>query len=330
MTVVLRIEKINFSDKVRNGSTVRGIDGGGLVALKKHNERQEVNHRLEMKSKQATHIDNSRSHGNRYFKRLGYEEINKLKAKEHRSNSVGAFELVVDFQDLSSAEIEHFDVLEHKTLIEAFIQQQNIGNSFELLSFVYHADEKNPHYHLIFSGWNEQAQAFNFNEVFNPKVEGEPICDEDGNLIHFKHNRGKLKGQYMLDEQGQKIPKKKTERINGAQHLQDDWAAFLKADGQRYRHKKKFSSALHFPKHIWQKFDETTKERVYLVRRMEIERMRLLIEENFKAFDELETLLKNEVFAVMNAAYGVQTTQAVRRAEKGKKTPKYAPIPIQG
>lgn len=309
---------------------MRGIDGGGLVAIKKHNERQEVNHRLEMKSKQATHIDNSRAHGNRYFKRLGYEAINALKAKEHRSNSVGAFELVVDFQDLSTAEMEHFDVLEHKALIGAFIQQQAIGNSFELLSFVYHADEKNPHYHLIFSGWNEQEQAFNFNEVFNPKVEGEPLRDDTGELIYLKHNRGKLKGQYMLDEQGQKILKRQTERFNGVQRLQDDWAEFLKADGERYRHKKKFSSALQFPKHVWRKFDETTKERVYLVRRMETERMRLLKEENYKAFDELETLLKNEVFEVMNAAYGIQTTQAVRRSENGKKTPKYTPKPIQG
>lgn len=325
MTAVLRIQKINFADKRETDGLVRGVDSGGLIALKKHNERQDINVRYEMKSKQATHIDEEQSHRNLFFKRMTFDAIRQLKSKPHRSNSVASFELVFDFQDLNEEEIEGFDVLQHKNMIDEFLKNQVLGTKYELLSYAYHGDEKNPHFHLVFSGWDKDERAFNFNDVFNPKQKGEPLLDENGTPVFVKHNRGKLKGQFQLDEDGQKIQKFNMVRENGTQKLQDAWGDYLQENGNLYQHKKYFTSILHFPNYVWHRFDETTKQRIYLIREMENERMRALKDENFEAVRELETLLKNEVFAVMNISNDIQTDQAIKRHQKRQKTLKFQP-----
>ena len=319
MTAVLRIEKRNFADKKETAGVVKGIDNGGLVALKKHNERTDINVRLEMKRKQATHINEAKSGKNFYFKKLSFNEIKKLKNKEHRNNSVGAFEIIFDFQDLAENDIENFDVFKHKSLIDKFINEHSNISNYKVLSYAYHADEKNPHFHIIYSGWNENSSSFNFNEVFNPKVQGDAMLDKNGSQIYLKHNRGKLRGQAKLDEYGQKIKKYQMLRENGTQKLQDSWATHLRENGNKYTHKKAFTSVLHFTKSVWNRFGENTKQKIYLIREMETERMRAIREENFELVFELETLLKNAVFEVMSIAQDIQTDQAVHRAKKGKK-----------
>jgi len=323
MTAVLRIQKINFGDKQESSKVVRGIQNGGLIALKLHNERKDVNVRLEMKSKQATHIDEARSNKNLYFKELSFSEIIKLKQKEHRNNSVGAFEMVFDFQDLTESEHENFDPIKHKSLIDKFIKEHEKISNFDIISFTYHADEKNNHFHVQFSGWNENSCSFNFNEIFNPKVQGDAMLDKDGNQIYIKHNRGKLRGEYKLDENGEKIKKFQMVRENGTQKLQDTWAVHLKENGNKYTHKKAFTSVLHFSKSVWNKFEENTRKQKYLIREMENERIRAIKEENFELVIELETLLNSAVIEVMNIARDIQTDQAVHRAKKGIKLPNY-------
>ena len=323
MTAVLRLQKINFADKRETDGFVRGIESGGLIALKKHNERLEVNVRCEIKSKQATHIDAKRSHRNHFFKQMSFDAVREIKSKPYRSNSVGSYELVFDFQDLTEDEVENFDVMEHKLMIDAFIKEQEFGSKFELLSYAYHGDEKNPHFHLLFSGWNADERKFNFNDVFNPKRQGEPLLDASGNPVFLRHNRGKLKGEFQLDKSGNKIPKFNMVRENGTQKLQDAWGSFLSEQGNVYQHKKKFSSLLHFPKNIWFRLDETTKKRVYLIRKMETERLRALKEQDMNYLKELDSLLKKEVFAVMGIAYDVQTEQAIQRGKKRHKSLTY-------
>lgn len=321
MTAVLRIQKINFGDKQESSKVVRGIHNGGLVALKKHNERTDINVRLEMKSKQATHIDESNSNKNFYFKEMNFYNIQEIKRKKHRLNSVGAFEMVFDFQDLTEDEIENFDAIKHKSLIDKFIKRHEKISNFKILSYTLHLDEKNPHYHIVFSGWNDSSCSFDFNEVFNPKVQGEEILDKNGNQIYLKHNRGKLRGEYQLDENGEKINKYQMTRENGTQKLQNDWAIHLKENGDKYTHKKAFTSVLHFTKSIWNRFEENTKLKIYFVREMEAERIRAIKEENFELVLELETMLKNEVLEVMSIAQDIQTDQAIHRAKKGEKMP---------
>ena len=319
MTAVLRIEKRNFADTKTKGGLVRGIENGSLIAMKKHNERLEINHHYEMKSKQRTNITDKNSYKNIYFKNMSYEEIKNIKNKPHRSNSVGAFEIVFDFQDLTEGEIKSFDILAHKSLIDEFLQEHSIINKFEVISYVYHADEKNPHFHLIFSGWNEQEQAFNFNDVFNPKKNGESLVDADGNQVYLKHNRGKDKGEFLLDEQGNKQIKYQMSRENGVQYLQDKWGAYLNENNFRYSHKKEFTSLLQFPNSIWHKFDEETKERVYFIRELEKERILNLSKENYTVCDEIEMLLKNEVLEVLNISQHIQDEQVSNRLRNKQK-----------
>lgn len=330
MTAVLRIQKMNFGDKQEASKLVRGIHSGSLVAIKRHNERTDINVQLEMKSKQATHIDESRSNRNLYFKEMNFYAIDSLKRKSHRLNSVGAFEMVLDFQDLTEYEIENFDAIKHKSLIDKFINEHEKINNYKILSYSLHLDEKNPHFHIVFSGWNDNSNAFDFNEVFNPKVQGETMLDKNGNQIYMKHNRGKLQGEYQLDENGEKIKKYHMLRENGTQKLQNDWALHLKENEDKYTHKKAFTSVLHFTKSIWNRFEENTKQKVYLIREMENERIRAIKEENFELVLELETLLKNEVFQVMSEAQDIQTDQAVHRAKKGKKMPNKLKNNIKG
>lgn len=320
MTAVLRIEKRNFADTKTKNGFVRGIEKNSLVAMKKHNERLEINHNYEIKSKQRTNINEENSYKNIYFKSMSFEQIKKIKNRQHRSNSVGAFEVVFDFQDLTENEINSFDVLQHKALIDKFLQEQSIGKKFELLSYVYHADEKNPHFHLIFSGWNKQEQSFNFNDEFNPKKKGEPLLTSEGNPVFLKHNRGKQKGEYLLDEHGDKQIKYEMVRENGTQKLQDAWGSYLKDNNFRYSHKKQFTSFLQFPNSIWHSFDANTQKKVLFIRELEKERIQSIAENNLLLADEIEIMLKNEVLEVLHLAQHIQDKQVAKRAKNKQKT----------
>ena len=319
MTAILRIQKINFGDKYLDSRLVRGIDNGGLIALHKHHTRTDINVRLEMKSKQATNIDETKSHNNVYFETLTYKDIDTLKRREHRTNSVGAFEMVFDFQDLTEEENKNFDIHKHKELIDNFIKEQSDLKGFKLLSYVFHADEKNNHFHLTFSGWNDSYNSFNFNEVFNPKIQGDPLLDKNGNNIYKKHNRGKLKGQEMLDEFGNKLKKFNTTRENGTQKLQDNWGNYLKTNSKRYSHKKDFTSVLQYSKGIWRKLDNTTKDKIFFIREMEKERIQALREENLELVLNIEEIMKTAVFEVMSITNDIQADQAIHRIKKPKK-----------
>ncbi|RLA82262.1 MAG: hypothetical protein DRG78_07655 [Epsilonproteobacteria bacterium] len=319
MTAVLRIEKRNFTDTKTKSGLVRGIENGSLIAMKKHNERLEINHHYEMKSKQRTNITEKNSHKNIYFKNMSYEEIKKIKKKHHRSNSVGAFEIVFDFQDLTKDEIKNFDVLAHKSLIDEFLQEQSLTNEFEILSYAYHGDEKNPHFHLILSGWNEQEQAFNFNDKFNPKKNGKPVLNSNGEQVYLKHNRGKNKGEFLLDKENNKQVKYEMIRENGVQKLQDKWGDYLSSNNFRYSHKKEFTSLLQFPNSIWHKFDEETKQRVYFIRELEKERILNIKEKNHSVINEIETLLKNEVLEVLKISQHIQDEQIANKARNKHK-----------
>lgn len=81
--------------------------------------------------------------------------------------------MIFDHQDLTEEEREAFDVIKHKQLIESYLESANIPQHFKILSFVYHADEKNPHYHVIFSGLDKQTGAFGVNEFYIVMVEEE-------------------------------------------------------------------------------------------------------------------------------------------------------------
>lgn len=320
MTAVLRIEKRNFADTKTKDCLVRGIKNGSLIAIKKHNERLEINHRYEMKSKQRTNINEENSYKNVYFKSMSFEQVKKIKNKPHRSNNIGAFEVVFDFQDLTESEIKNFDVLQHKALIDEFIEEQSIEKKFELLSYAFHGDEKNPHFHLIFSGWNEREQSFNFNDEFNPKKQGEPFLNSDGSQIFLKHNRGKQKGEYLLDEQGNKQIKYEMVRENGMQKLQNKWGAYLKDNNFRYSHKKQYTSLLQFPNSIWHSFDINIQKKVLFIRELERERLQSIAENNLSLADEIEIMLKNEVLEVLNVAQHIQDKQVDYRAKNKRKT----------
>lgn len=313
MTAVLRFEKRNFADKTTTDGILRGIDNGGLIALKKHNERDEINTRLEVKSKQSENINTSLSKHNLYFKRMSLDEIKEIKNTSHRANTAGAFEMVFDFQDLTDDEQQNFDVLKHKKLIEGYLESIGITPRFKMLSFVYHADEKNPHFHAVFSAIDNTTGQFGINDYMNPKVVGDVERDKDGNVIYLIENRGKRKGLPMLDDEGNKIPKRKVSRRNGMQQLQDVWARYLRNTESGYENKKVFSSVLNFSKGVWRRFDERTKQRVYLIRKSEKMLHKAIREDDVVSAEKLRTMMNIEVAKIMQIAQTIQSDIAAKR-----------------
>ncbi len=312
MTAVLRFEKRSFADKITTNGVLRGIDNNGLIALKKHNEREEIISRMEVKSKQSENINTLLSYRNVYFKKMQYEEIEEIKNTPHRDNGVGAFEFVFDFQDLTEEEREEFDIIKHKLLIEEYLK--SIGaDRFKILSTAYHADEKNPHFHIIFSGIDKESKKFGVNEFFNPKEKGEVAKDKEDNVIYLIENRGKRKGLPMLDEQGNKIPKQKTTRRNGTQWLQNTWSDFLEGSGTGFSNKKEFTSVLSFSKGVWRRFDNKTKQRILLVREAEKMRIKAIKEESYDEVQEIESFMRNEVNEILNISQDIQVDIAIER-----------------
>jgi hypothetical protein len=283
MTAVLRFEKRSFADKITKNGTIKGVDSGGLYALKKHNEREEINPNYEVKSKRTDHIDPTKSSANIYYKRMTSEEIKRIQKAEHRANAVGAFEFVFDFQDLSNLERENFDAEAHKKLIEEFFEASGITQKFDLLSFVFHLDEKNPHFHAIFSGQDKtQNGKFLVNDHFNK-------LRADGS------------------------------RENGTQLLQNSWSEHLEANANRYKNKKDFISALGFSNGIYRRFDKETKERIDLIREAEKLFIRAKQEDNKVKADGLGGFIASEVAKVLKIAQEIQEEQAQERKEQKNK-----------
>lgn len=283
MAAILRFCKHSVADKITKDGTIKGVDSGGLYALKKHNEREEISSHYEVKSKRADHINPAKSDANIYYKRMTSEEIKRIQKAEHRANAVGAFEFVFDFQDLSNSERENFDAEAHKKLIEEFFEASGITQKFDLLSFVFHSDEKNPHFHAIFSGQDKtQNGKFLVNDHFNK-------LRADGS------------------------------RENGTQLLQDAWAEHLEANANNYKNKKEFISALGFSNGIYRRFDKATKERIDLIREAEKLFIRAKQEGNKSKADGLGGFIASEVAKVLQIAQEIQEEQAQERKEQKNK-----------
>lgn len=267
MTSVLSLKFYSFANN-KNGE--RGILSGCLSALSRHNNRQEINTKLEIKRKQQTAINEELSHNNVVVKRLDYSKIDEIKQQQKdtntRKNGVGSFSLVFDFKEQDKAE---FDIQAHNELINQYLKSIGLLERFELLEFVWHFDEKSIHCHLQFSGYDQLENKFAVNDFFSPKGEPEPAKDKQGNIIYKKIANGKDRGKYQLDENGNKIPKMEARRRNGTQWLQNEYASYLEHNEFIYTNKKEFSSMLQFSNGVWRNFEDETKEAVYYFRDLE-------------------------------------------------------------
>lgn len=274
MTCVMRVETINFATLKRSAETVKGINEGGMHGLMKHNLREDINTKYEVKSKRATNIDKSKSKYNQYYKKLSNKKIEKLKTlPKKKKDTAGAFQMVFDFQDLPEIERQKFFSEKYSKqkakLILSFLKEQGILKEFELLELVLHLDEKNPHFHLCFSAFSISKSKFAYNEFFSPIVDNEPVLDKNGLKVFKKINRGKNKGEYELDSNGDKILKTRPVRKSILQGLQNSFNDFLIKNHTPYRNKKEYTSLLQFPKSVWHRFPEDLKQKIYTIREKE-------------------------------------------------------------
>lgn len=321
MTCVMRIETINFSSIKRSGDIAKGINDGGLYGLMKHNIREELNTSHEVKSKRATNIDEEKSKYNHYFKKLTHKKIDTLKSLPYKkSDTVGAFQMVFDFQDLPVEERNKFYNEKYSknkaNLVLSFLKEQNILEEFELLEIVLHNDEKNPHFHLCFSAFSNSKSKFAYNEFFSPIIDNQPVLDKSGNNVFKKINRGKNKGKYELDEQGEKILKTNPIRKSILQNLQNSFNDFLIKNQTPYRNKKEFTSLLQFPKSVWHNFPDSLKQKIYDIREKE-RIMNMLRKKQNKS--EYEKVRKELVYLFNDV---IIETENIKKLTNHFKTPK--------
>ena len=266
-TVVLNYMKWNMRDKqMANGTTQKGVANGSLYGLAKHNHRTEIRNNYEHKINAGSNIDESKSQLNVYIKKMTSDDINKIKeqAKTASKNVAAVFSLVFDFKD---EEPEGFDVEKHTELIELYLERSGISEEYEMIDLCFHGDEiANSHFHATFSGYSKTQNKFNINSFFEPEL-GVPILDKDGEIIYKKHNRGKLKGQFMLDDEGEQIPKR--QKLSATQFFQDTWEEFLEEEAPNYQHDRDFASFFYYTKGIYMKFSPEEKERINVVREAE-------------------------------------------------------------
>lgn len=309
MTAVLRLETINFSTMKRGSVEVKGINDGGMIALMKHNNRNEIDKTYEVKSKRDTAIDIDRSKYNLTFKEMTYKKIKNLQNIPHRNNQAGAFQMVFDFQDLDELEQQKFydaDYSKNKAkLILSFLNEQSILDRFELLELVLHNDEKNPHFHLTFSGFDKILNNWGVNEFFRPVVDYVQQY-KNNKPVYKKIDKGKDKGKFLLDENGNKIIKTMPIRQSNLQLFQDNWNDFLIKNNQPYRNKKDITSLLQFKKSIWRRFSEETKQKVYLLRNKEKELLKAKRMNDIKAYHKLLNEISPIQKFVINEAVNIE------------------------
>lgn len=259
MVAVLNMKFYKFADTKND----KGINSGSMVSIEKHSAREDIQiKRCEIKSKQRTNIDRSLSKNNIVIKRLDYSKIGEMKKRKHKSSSVGAFGLVFDFQD---SEIESFDVSIHTTMINDFLAESGIVEHFEILSIHCHLDEKNPHYHVMFDGFDRIKEKYAVNDFFSPLGEHKQVLNDDGSKRYKKTPKGK----YKLDLEGNKIPYTEQVRENGAQNLQNSWDEYLKRHEFVYTAKKQHTSLLSINRRVWRDMSEEDKDTVFYFRKLE-------------------------------------------------------------
>lgn len=309
MTAVLRLETINFSTMKRGNEEVKGIDDGGMSALMKHNNRTQIQETYEVKSKRDTEIDIQRSKYNITFKEMNYKKIKNLQNIPHRNNQAGAFQMVFDFQDLEEFERKQFynkDYSKNKAnMILAYLKEQGILERFELLELIIHNDEKNPHFHLTFSGFDKISNNWGVNEFFRPIVDYAPQY-KNNEPIYKKIDKGKDRGKYLLDENGNKIIKTQAVRKSILQDIQDNWNDFLIKNHQPYRNKKEITSLLQFKKSIWRRFSKETKEIVYLLRQREKELIKAKRANDIKKYNKILNEISPIQKFVLNEAVNIE------------------------
>lgn len=270
MTSVVRMQFHSLGNQSADGR--RGINAGALAALSRHNIRDKIDYAIEMrKGKKATHIDTSLSNQNICYRQLDFDEIKTIKQQKKqtgaKNNAVGSFELVFDFTE----NVHTFDASAHNEMVMGFLKEIGLLERFKLLEMVLHLDEERekPHFHIVFSGFNQELGKFAVNDFFSPKGEQKILRDKNGDILYKKVKNGKHRGEFELDAYGAKIPMMEAYRRNGAQWLQDSYAQYLIDNDFKYSNKKKWSSALQFPNGIWRKFDQATKNAVYYFRDLE-------------------------------------------------------------
>jgi len=309
MTAVMTIQPITFHTKKVSGRIIKGIDKGGMYGLMKHNNREEYLDEYEIKTKQNTHIDTSKEHLNHYFKKMDASKIEKLKAIPHRANQRGAFQMVFSFQDLDIEEANQFYdkvfAKEKAKLIVEFLKQEGIIERFELLDLVCHNDEgfqggetQHPHFHLTFSAFDKINKTWGYKDFFSPTVGQKPMV-KNGDIQYKKVKNGKDRGAYILDENGNKIPKMKDIEAPIFQNLQDNWNDFLRVKNQPYRNKKEFTSMIQLPSSIWRKLSPEKKEEVYKIRKLQNKMDRAYFNNNKKLYDRLKKEIVSMLAEVM-------------------------------
>ena len=319
-TAVMRIETRNFATMKRKGETVLGIDEGGLIGLKKHNERVDINsnYELKSKSKKSDTIDSSKSEGNIYYKHLKNDEIEKLKSEKHRKNQVGAFEMVFDIQDLTPEQREIFRTQKAKgmkKIIDDFLQSSGIAERFETLEMVYHDDETNPHYHFLFSGWDKISQKWGYNDFFSPITHQEIKKDKNGDKVYKIHNRGKERGTVMRDEDGEPIPATTDVRKSRVQDLQDEWGEFLDKRTKSMSNKKAFASMLSFNNYVYSRFTKEEKAEITAIRGLEVEYYSL--EDKSVKRKELRDEIISRISVITASALEIQSINNSDKRKKG-------------
>jgi hypothetical protein len=284
-TAVMNLKSFNFQTMTKKGEIIKGINDGGLWALSKHNERKELDFKQETKFIKSKHsnndnIDLNRSKDNIYYKNLTPAAVKDLEDKQKRKNGVGAFSLVFDFQDLRQDTIKNFGKIINgknksnatmfKNLILEFLEEQGISERFEILEMALHLDEKNPHFHLLFSAWDNKKNDWGYNDFFSPKGEPQIVKDKKGEIIYLKENRGKKRGEFKLDENGNKIPKTERIRTSKVQQFQDSWGQFIETKSKNMiKNKKEFSSMLSYTNSVYREFTEQQKEKLEKLRQKE-------------------------------------------------------------
>ena len=316
MTAVMTIQPITFNTKTISGKKVKGIDKGGLYGLMKHNNREEYLDEYEVKTKRNTHIDTLKEHLNHYFKKMDANKIEKLKSIPHRANQRGAFQMVFSFQDLDIDEANQFYNKEFakdkaKLIIE-FLKQEGIIDRFELLDLICHNDEgmqggdtQHPHFHLTFSAYDKINKDWGYKDFFSPTVDKKPMV-KNGEIQYKKVKNGKDRGKFVLDSDGNKVPKMKDIEAPIFQKLQDNWNNFLIAKNQPYRNKKEFTSLIQLPGSIWRKLTPEKKQEVYKIRKLQYKMDRAYFNDNIKLYTSLKKEIILLLTEVMSDIEGIQ------------------------